>query len=200
MFYRNSTDWKTTTPISVTLWVTLCIYRKLTPWKSKYLQLPTQQEEYVYGLMIVGYVLFSVWCIYFRVYIYTWAECLLITGTGCRVQVFSLVLDSSVILSAGIQSAGDLVSETLGSKFESCIQQRKTTCLLSIRKSLACARAAKLTTTNMYYVLFSCVWFCSPNDTERPKNLHSVALCCVVFCFVFNRFSLSAMKQPRERG
>ena len=32
--------------------------------------------------------------------------------------------------------------------FESCIQQRKTTCLLSIRKSLACARASKLITTN----------------------------------------------------
>ena len=42
-----------------------------------------------------------------------WAECSLIIGTGCRVQVFSLILDSSVSLSAGIQSAGDLVSETL---------------------------------------------------------------------------------------
>ena len=42
-----------------------------------------------------------------------WAECSLIIGTGCRVQVFSLILDSSVGLSAGIQSAGDCVSETL---------------------------------------------------------------------------------------
>ena len=42
-----------------------------------------------------------------------WAECSLIIGMGCRVQVFSLILDSSVGLSAGIQSAGDLVSETL---------------------------------------------------------------------------------------
>ena len=42
-----------------------------------------------------------------------WAECSLIIGTGCRVQVFSLILGSSVGLSAGIQSAGDLVSETL---------------------------------------------------------------------------------------
>ena len=41
-----------------------------------------------------------------------WAECLLIMGTGCRVQVFSLILDSSVGLSAGIQSAEDWVSET----------------------------------------------------------------------------------------
>ena len=36
------------------------------------------------------------------------------------------------------------------SGFESCIQQRTTTCLLSIRKLLACARASKLTTTNIY--------------------------------------------------
>ena len=35
------------------------------------------------------------------------------------------------------------------SGLESCIQQRKTTCLLSIQKSLACARASK-STTNMY--------------------------------------------------
>ena len=42
-----------------------------------------------------------------------WAECSLIIGTGCRVQVLSLILDSSVGLSVGIQSAGDLVSETL---------------------------------------------------------------------------------------
>ena len=42
-----------------------------------------------------------------------WAEDSLIIGTGCQVQVFSLILDSSVGLPAGIQSAGDLVSETL---------------------------------------------------------------------------------------
>ena len=41
-----------------------------------------------------------------------WAECSLIIGTGCRVQVFSLILDSSVGLSAGILSASDLLSET----------------------------------------------------------------------------------------
>ena len=71
-----------------------------------------------------------------------WAECSLIIGTGCRVQVFSLILDSSVGLSLAIQSAGDLVSETLGSN----------------QISLACTRASKLT-TNMYqvcmYVQFS---------------------------------------------
>ena len=44
-----------------------------------------------------------------------WAECSLIIGTGCRVQVFCLILDSSVGLSASIQSAGDLVSGIPGS-------------------------------------------------------------------------------------
>ena len=44
-----------------------------------------------------------------------WAECSLIIGTGCRVQVFSLILDSSVGLSASIQSAGYLVSGAPGS-------------------------------------------------------------------------------------
>ena len=39
-----------------------------------------------------------------------WAECSLIIGTGC--WVFSLILDSSVGLWVGIQSAGELVSET----------------------------------------------------------------------------------------
>ena len=37
--------------------------------------------------------------------------------------------------------------------FETCVQQKKATCLLSIRKSFACARASELATTNMY------VWF-----------------------------------------
>ena len=45
----------------------------------------------------------------------TWVECSLIIGTGCRVQVFSLILDSSVGLSASIQSAGELVSGVPGS-------------------------------------------------------------------------------------
>ena len=39
----------------------------------------------------------------------------LIIRTVCRVQVFSLILDSSVGLSASIQSAGDLVSGVPGS-------------------------------------------------------------------------------------
>ena len=37
------------------------------------------------------------------------------------------------------------------------IQQRKTTCLLSIRISLACSRASKFTTTNMYVCMHVCM-------------------------------------------
>ena len=46
-----------------------------------------------------------------------WAECSLIIGMGCRcrVQVLSLIIDSSVDVSAGIQSAGELIFETLAS-------------------------------------------------------------------------------------
>ena len=50
--------------------------------------------------------------------------------------------------------------------FESCIQQKKTTCLLSIRKSFACARASKLTITNMYIF----------NEKAHVNLLHSVPL------------------------
>ena len=49
-----------------------------------------------------------------------WAQCSLIIGTGCRVQVFSLILDNSVGLSASIQSAGDLMSGIPGSNPAFC--------------------------------------------------------------------------------
>ena len=68
---------------------------------------------------------------------------------GLSSSSFSLILDSSVGLSASIQSAGELV-------FKSCIQQRNKTCLLSIWISLACARASKLKTTNMYIARARC--------------------------------------------
>ena len=78
-----------------------------------------------------------------------WAECSLTIGTGYRVLV---------IWRFGVWDPG----------FKSCIQQRNTTCLLSIWTSLACARVSKLTTTNMYvcmYVflsvcLYVCMYFC----------------------------------------
>ena len=41
-------------------------------------------------------------------------------------------------------------------EFEFCIQQSKTTCLLSVRISLACARASKLTTTKILYIHMDC--------------------------------------------
>ena len=76
-----------------------------------------------------------------------------------------LILDSSVGLSVGIQSAGDSGPETLWVRIlhsveEDNLQQRKTTCLLSIRISLACARASKLTTTNMYVCMYVCMHAC----------------------------------------
>ena len=70
-----------------------------------------------------------------------WAECLLIIRTGCRVQVFAW----SSIAQSVCQQAFSLLD--IGFQrppgFESCIQQRKTSCLLSNRKSLACAIASK---------------------------------------------------------
>ena len=83
-----------------------------------------------------------------------WAECLLIMGTGCRVQVLAW---SSIAQSVCQQAFSLLANRCLRpSGFESCLQHRKTTCLLSIRKSLACARASKLTTTNMYIARARC--------------------------------------------
>ena len=83
-----------------------------------------------------------------------WAECLLIIGTGCRVQVFAW---SSIAQSVCQQAFSLLPNRCLRpSGFESCLQQRKTTCLLSIWISLACARASKLTTTNVYIARARC--------------------------------------------
>ena len=77
-------------------------------------------------------------------------ECLLIIGTGCRVQVF--IAWSSIAQSVCQQAFSLLANRCLRpSGFESCLQQRKTTCLLSIRITLACARASKLTTTDKHY-------------------------------------------------
>ena len=87
-----------------------------------------------------------------------WAECLLIIGTGCRVQVLAW---SSIAQSVCQQAFSLLkIGFQRPSGFESCIQQRKTTCLLSIQISLACARASKLTTTNMYVCMHACMHAC----------------------------------------
>ena len=82
-----------------------------------------------------------------------WAECLLIIGTGCRVQVFAW----SLIAQSVCQRAFSLLEIRFQRPwFKSCIQQRKTPCLLSFWKSLACARALKLTTTNIYIARARC--------------------------------------------
>ena len=84
------------------------------------------------------------------------ADCLLIIGMGCRVQV-SLAWSS--IAQSVCQQASSLlkIGFQRPSEFESCIQQRKKTCLLSIRKSLSCARASKLIATNMYVCMYVCM-------------------------------------------
>ena len=51
-------------------------------------------------------------CMYACMYVCMHA-CMYVCMHVCRVHVFSLILDSSVGLSEGIQSAGDLVSENL---------------------------------------------------------------------------------------
>ena len=81
-----------------------------------------------------------------------WAECLLIIG---RAVEFKFYAWSSIAQSVCQQAFSLLkIGFQRPSGFESCIQQRKTTCLLSIRKSLACARASKLTTTNIYICIY----------------------------------------------
>ena len=54
------------------------------------------------------------------------------------------------------QRAFSLLAIWFWAGFKSCIQQRKTTCLLLIRKSPACTRALKLMTTNMYIIRARC--------------------------------------------
>ena len=82
------------------------------------------------------------------------AECSLIIGTGCWIQVFSLILDGSVGLWWAFRLLGNRCLEP--SRFESCIQLRKTTDLLSNGIPFACARESKLTTANMYIARAGC--------------------------------------------
>ena len=75
--------------------------------------------------------------------------------------------------------------------FESCLQQRKTTCLLSIRISLACARASKLTTTNIYIYYGDVTW--TPCRLNSPvirlfliacadRHQRNIKVCITAFC------------------
>ena len=79
-----------------------------------------------------------------------WAEFLLIIGTGCWVHIFA----GSSIAQSVCEWVFSLL--TIWGAHTSCIQQWKTTCLLSIRKSLACARASNLTATDMYECMYVC--------------------------------------------
>ena len=60
-------------------------------------------------------------------------------------------------------------------RFESCIQQKKTTCLLSIWISLACARASKLT-TNMQMCISNVLPQYGFNSIGNVLELPSLAL------------------------
>ena len=76
-----------------------------------------------------------------------WAECSLIIGTSYRVQGFAWYSIAQKV-SEWVFSLLAIWCLRLPS-FESWLQQRKTTCLLSIRKFLASAKAWQLTTTNI---------------------------------------------------
>ena len=75
-----------------------------------------------------------------------WADYSLIIGTGYWVQVFSLILDSSVGLSSGIQSAGDSVPRTPWVRILHAAEEDNLSPF--DLKSLACVRASESTITN----------------------------------------------------
>ena len=79
-----------------------------------------------------------------------WAECSLVIGTGYRVQVLAWSSIAQTVSEWAFSLLAIWFLTLRLPSFESCIQQRKPTCLLSIRKMLASARASKLTATNMY--------------------------------------------------
>ena len=64
--------------------------------------------------------------------------------------------------------------------FKSCIQQRKTTCLLSIPKSLACARASQFTATHththtyiymyIYIYLYIYIYIYRQSQVRKPTS------------------------------
>ena len=132
-----------------------------------------------------------------------WAECSLIIGTGCRVQVFSLILDSSVGLSAGIQSAGDLVSETLWVRILHSAEEdnlspfdMKIACLcqsIEINNKYVCmyVRTYVRTYVRMMYV---CWWSCL--SLEVVSSVHdnlSVPL------WVYMRFPVSGYQNQTNK-
>ena len=84
------------------------------------------------------------------------AECSLIIGTGCRVKVFSLILDSSVGLSASIQSAGELVSGVPGSN----PAFSRGTQLVSFRFEYRCLCQSIEINNNKHECMYVCMYVC----------------------------------------
>ena len=74
-----------------------------------------------------------------------------------RAVKFKFLAWSSIAQSVCQRAFSLLAIWCLDPGFKSCFQQRNTTCLLSIWISLACARASKLTTTNMYVCMYVCM-------------------------------------------
>ena len=79
----------------------------------------------------------------FRFDITSPCQCIMI---NTNTQLSRFVSEHSVCWRFGVWDPG----------LKSCIQQRNTICLLSIWISLACTRASKLTTTNMYIARARC--------------------------------------------
>ena len=97
-----------------------------------------------------------------------WAECSLIIGTGCGVQVFSLILDSSVGLSASIQSAGNLVSGTPVQILHSAEEHN----LSPFDLNIACLCQSIEINNNKYIHLTMCtILHCTEKFKELPRVL-----------------------------
>ena len=100
-----------------------------------------------------------------------WAECLLIIGTGCRVQVFSLILDSSVGLSAGIQSAGDWVSKTLWVRILHSAEEDN---LSPFDSKIACL-CQSIQINNKYVCMYVCVSVCLDSNLAFSRGRQLVS-------------------------
>ena len=140
---QSAGDW-----VSETLWVGILHSAEednLSPFDSKIACLCQNNNKYVYRQSQVRMPNGSV---------VRWAECLLIIGTGCRVQVFSLILDSSVSLSAGIQSAGDWVSETLWVRILLSAEEDN---LSPFDSKIACLCQSIEINNNKYVCMYVCI-------------------------------------------
>ena len=100
---------------------------------------------------------------------------------GCRVQVFSLILDSSVGLSVGIKSAGDLVSETLMGSNPAFIRGRQLVSFRFEYRLPVPEHRNQQQQTCMYVCMYVCMPICIYIYIQNPK-LSWVIDKLVVFC------------------